>query len=90
MDAIGSDLPLAGDLLVMVNGMGGTPISELYLLYGHAHDLAEKRGLKIKRNYVGEYCTSLEMAGFSLTLVRLDPELEALLAAPAEIAIRVF
>jgi len=75
---------------VMVNGLGGTPISELYLLYGYAHQQLEKRGLKIKRNYVGEYCTSLEMAGCSLTLVRLNPELEDLLAAPAEIAIRVF
>ena len=90
--AVADDLPYkAGDdVALMINGMGGTPISELYLLYGIAHDLATKRGLKIKRNYVGEYCTSLEMAGFSLTLVKLDPELEGLLAAPAEIAIRTF
>jgi dihydroxyacetone kinase-like protein len=91
-EAVAGDLPYkSGDeVALMINGMGGTPISELYLLYGHAHELAEKRGLKIKRNYVGEYCTSLEMMGFSLTLVKLDPELEALLDAPAEIAIRVF
>lgn len=91
-EAVADDLPYkAGDeIALMINGMGGTPISELYLLYGYAHELAEKRGLKIKRNYVGEYCTSLEMAGFSLTMVKLDPELERLLAAPAEIAIRVF
>ena len=92
LEAVASDLPYkAGDeVALMINGMGGTPISELYLLYGYAHEQVEKRGMKIKRNYVGEYCTSLEMAGFSLTLVKLDPELEALLAAPAEIAIRVF
>lgn len=92
MEAVVCDLPYnAGDeVALMINGMGGTPISELYLLYGLAHQDAEKRGLKIKRNYVGEYCTSLEMAGFSLTLVKLDPELEALLAAPAEVAIRIF
>lgn len=92
LEAVASDLPYkAGDeVALMINGMGGTPISELYLLYGYAHEQVEKRGMKIKRNYVGEYCTSLEMAGFSLTLVRLDPELETLLAAPAEIAIRVF
>ena len=92
LESVMSDLPFkAGDdLAVMVNGLGGTPISELYLLYGYAHQQLEKRGLKIKRNYVGEYCTSLEMAGCSLTLVRLNPELEDLLAAPAEIAIRVF
>src|SRR5512135_2550660 len=92
LEAVASDLPFkAGDeVAVMVNGMGGTPISELYLLYGHTHEQVTKRGMKIKRNYVGEYCTSLEMAGFSLTLVKLDPELEGLLAAPAEIAIRTF
>ena len=92
LEAVASDLPYkAGDeVALMINGMGGTPISELYLLYAHAHEQVEKRGMKIKRNYVGEYCTSLEMAGFSLTLVKLNPELEALLAAPAEIAIRVF
>ena len=91
-EAVSTDLPYqAGDeVALMINGMGGTPISELYLLYAHAHELCEKKGLKIKRNYVGEYCTSLEMAGFSLTLLKLDPEMEALLAAPAEIAIRVF
>ena len=89
---VADDLPYkAGDeVALMINGMGGTPISELYILYGHAHELAEKRGLKIKRHYVGEYCTSLEMAGFSLTLVKLDPELEDLLAAPAETAIHIF
>ncbi len=92
LEAVASDLPYkpGDDVALMINGMGGTPISELYLLYGYAHEQVEKRGLKIKRNYVGEYCTSLEMAGFSLTLVKLDPELEGYLAAPAEIAIRVF
>jgi dihydroxyacetone kinase-like protein len=92
LEAVASDLPYkTGDeVALMINGMGGTPISELYLLYGYAHEQVEKRGMKIKRNYVGEYCTSLEMAGFSLTLVKLDPELAKLLDAPAEIAIRVF
>jgi dihydroxyacetone kinase-like protein len=92
LEAVVTDLPYkAGDeVALMINGMGGTPISELYLLYGHAHEQLEKRGIKIKRNYVGEYCTSLEMAGFSLTLVKLDKELEQLLAAPAEIAVRIF
>ncbi len=92
LDAVASDLPYkAGDeVALMINGMGGTPISELYLLYAHAHEQVVKRGMKIKRNYIGEYCTSLEMAGFSLTLVKLDPELEELLAAHAEAAIRIF
>lgn len=92
LEAVAGDLPYkAGDeVALMINGMGGTPISELYLLYAHAHEQIVKRGMKVKRNYVGEYCTSLEMAGFSLTLVKLDPELEELLAAPAEIANRIF
>jgi phosphoenolpyruvate---glycerone phosphotransferase subunit DhaK len=92
LEAVVSDLPYqpGDEVALMINGMGGTPVSELYLLYGYAHEQANKRGLKIKRSYVGEYCTSLEMAGFSLTLVKLDPELEELLSAPAEIAFRVF
>ncbi len=92
LDAVVPDLPYnTGDrVALMINGLGGTPISELYLLYGIAHDQLKKRGIEVARNYVGEYCTSLEMAGASLTLVRLDDEIEKLLAAPAEIPIRVF
>ena len=75
---------------MMVNGLGGTPISELYVLYRQGPRLRSKAGLEIVRNYVGEYCTSLEMAGASLTLLKLDKEIEDLLAAPAEIAVRVF
>jgi phosphoenolpyruvate---glycerone phosphotransferase subunit DhaK len=92
LDAIVPDLPYKkGDrVALMVNGLGGTPISELYLLYGIAHDQLAKRGIQVSRNYVGEYCTSLEMAGASLTLVRLDDELDQLLGAPASIPIRVF
>jgi dihydroxyacetone kinase-like protein len=92
LDAVVPDLPYKkGDrVALMINGLGGTPISELYLLYGIAHDQLKKRGIEVARNYVGEYCTSLEMAGASLTLVRLDDEIEQLLGAPAEIPIRVF
>ncbi len=86
------DLPYqSGDrVALMVNGLGGTPISELYLLYGHAHEVLSGQGITIARSYVGEYCTSLEMAGASITLVRLDDEIERLLAAPAEIGVRIF
>jgi dihydroxyacetone kinase-like protein len=92
LDAIVPDLPYKkGDrVALMVNGLGGTPISELYLLYGIAHDQLAKRGIQVSRNYVGEYCTSLEMAGASLTLVRLDDELDRLLDAPASIPLRIF
>jgi phosphoenolpyruvate---glycerone phosphotransferase subunit DhaK len=92
LEAIVSDIPYeSGDeVAVMVNGLGGTPISELFLLYGHVHEALEQRGIKPVRSYVGEYCTSLEMAGMSLTVVRLDDELKELLSAPAQIAARIF
>jgi dihydroxyacetone kinase-like protein len=92
LEAIVTDLPYnkGDEVAVMVNGLGGTPISELYLLYGHVHKNLDARGIKPVRSYVGEYCTSLEMAGMSLTLVRLDDELKDLLSAPAEIAARIF
>jgi dihydroxyacetone kinase-like protein len=81
----------AGDeVALMLNGLGGTPISELYLLYGRAHEQVEKRGVKVWRSYVGEYCTSLEMNGASVTLCKVDSELKKLLTAPADIPIRVF
>jgi dihydroxyacetone kinase-like protein len=90
--AVADDLPYqSGDnVALMVNGLGGTPISELYLLYRRAHNQLADRGITVGRSYVGEYCTSLDMAGASITLVRLDDEIESLLAEPAEIAIRVF
>jgi dihydroxyacetone kinase-like protein len=92
LEAVVSDLPFnsGDDVALMINGLGGTPISELYLLYGYAHEQLARRGINIRRNYVGEYCTSLDMAGASITLSRLDNEIADLLAAPAEIAIRTF
>jgi phosphoenolpyruvate---glycerone phosphotransferase subunit DhaK len=92
LGAVVTDLPFeSGDrVALMINGLGGTPISELYLLYGIAHERLAAQGITVARSYVGEYCTSLEMAGASLTLVRLDDEIEGLLEAPAEIAYRVF
>lgn len=86
------DLPFGdGDrVALMINGLGGTPISELYLLYGQAHKRLAEQGISVGRSYVGEYCTSLDMAGASITLVKLDDEIESLLRDPAEIPIRVF
>ncbi|MBT8441439.1 MAG: dihydroxyacetone kinase subunit DhaK [Gammaproteobacteria bacterium] len=91
-DAVAGDLPFEkGDrVALMINGLGGTPPAELYVLYRRAAQRCKEAGITIARNYVGEYCTSLEMAGASLTMLRLDDELEKLLAAPAEIAVRVF
>ncbi|MBA2512871.1 MAG: dihydroxyacetone kinase subunit DhaK [Solirubrobacterales bacterium] len=92
LEAVVSDLPYeSGDeVAVMINGLGGTPISELYILYGRAHEQLTERGITVARSYVGEYCTSLDMAGASVTLVKLDDELKELLSAPAEIAARIF
>jgi phosphoenolpyruvate---glycerone phosphotransferase subunit DhaK len=92
LEAVVSDLPYKqGDnVALMINGLGGTPISELYILYARAHDQLAARGINVQRSYVGNYCTSLDMAGYSLTLVRLDDELVKLLEAPAEVAVRIF
>ncbi|MDR2392433.1 MAG: dihydroxyacetone kinase subunit DhaK [Planctomycetota bacterium] len=67
----------------LVNGLGGTPPMELYIMARALHRLAGDAGLTIAWSLVGNYMTSLEMAGLSLTLLRLDPELEEFLAAPA-------
>jgi phosphoenolpyruvate---glycerone phosphotransferase subunit DhaK len=92
VEAVASDLPFGrGDnVALMINGLGGTPISELYILYRRAHNQLASRGINVGRNYVGEYCTSLDMAGASITLVKLDDEITSLLAEPAEIAVRTF
>ncbi|MFZ0092260.1 MAG: dihydroxyacetone kinase subunit DhaK [Solirubrobacteraceae bacterium] len=92
VEAVASDLPFqSGDnVALMINGLGGTPISELYIVYGRAHRQLADRGITVTRSYVGEYCTSLDMAGASVTLVRLDDELNELLHAPAEAAVRIF
>jgi len=83
--ALVEDLALtAGDrVAVLVNGMGATPIEELYIMYRKVHQLLTAAGVQIHRPYVGEYATSLEMAGASVTLMRLDDDLAALLDAPA-------
>ncbi len=69
-------------LLLLVNGFGGTPLMELYLMYRAARELCEARGLTLARSLVGNYTTSLEMAGCSLTLARLDDELIRFWDAP--------
>ena len=80
-----ADLPFAsGDrVAVLVNGLGATPPEELYLLFRKAHEIIEGRGVSIRRVFIGEYATSMEMAGASISLLRLDDELLELLDAPA-------
>jgi dihydroxyacetone kinase len=85
LSTIRSELVLAaGDrVAVMVNGLGATPPEELYIVYRKVHDLLGSDGVRVHRAYVGEYATSMEMAGCSLTVFKLDDELAALLDHPA-------
>jgi len=83
MDAIGSDMSLDGDLLVMVNGMGGTPLIELYIAFDEVSRYLAGRA-RIGRNLVGNYITSMEMQGFSVTVCRLTDTLAELWDAPVE------
>jgi dihydroxyacetone kinase-like protein len=85
-DPIVDDIPYGeGDeVLAFVNGMGGTPLIELYIVYNELHKYLEGRGITIARNLIGSYITSLEMAGCSITLLRLDDELKRLWDAPVD------
>jgi phosphoenolpyruvate---glycerone phosphotransferase subunit DhaK len=82
------DLPFGeGDrVLLFVNGMGGTPLVELYIAFRHAAQVLEQRGIRLERSLVGNYVTSLEMQGFSLTVLKLDDELTELWDAPVQTA----
>ena len=74
------------NVLLFVNGMGGTPLSELYVVYRQAHRLLTERGIVVARSLVGNYVTSLEMQGASVTVLRLDDELTELWDAPVHTA----
>jgi phosphoenolpyruvate---glycerone phosphotransferase subunit DhaK len=83
MEPILADLDFtAGPVIIMLNGMGGTPLIELYLMYGEITKIMDKAGITVARNLVGNYITSLEMAGCSVTLLRADEELIRLWDAP--------
>jgi dihydroxyacetone kinase-like protein len=88
MAAILGDLkPARGsEVLLHVNGFGGTPLIELYLLFHCANQLLEREGLKLARSLVGNYTTALEMAGASLTVSMMDEELKSLWDAPVHTA----
>ena len=85
LDKILADLDCEGrEVAVLINGCGATPLMELYIVSNRVYDVLEKRGIRAVRTYVGEYVTSLEMEGFSISLMRLDDELKELLLAPAD------
>ena len=85
IDALLEDLPYnRGDAVdVLVNGLGATPVEELYITYRRAAQRLERAGISIRRPWIGEYATALEMAGMSISLMRMDDELSRLMDAPA-------
>jgi dihydroxyacetone kinase-like protein len=72
------------EVAVLVNGLGATPLSELFIMFRAAHRHLRETGLMVWRSYVGNFASSLDMAGCSITVMRLDPELKRLLSAPAQ------
>ena len=85
LEQILGDLDYEGkEAAVMVNGSGATPLMELFILNHHIAEVLAQKGIRVYRTFVGEYMTSLEMEGFSISLLRLDEELKELLDAPAD------
>ncbi len=86
VQAILADMPIpAGErVAILVNGLGATPLEELYVVYATVHRLLLERGIAVHATYVGEYATSLEMSGLSVSVLSLDDELQSLIDAPFE------
>lgn len=86
MSKILTDLPYkpGDEVAVMINGLGATPIMEQFIMNNKVNKILKEKGIKVHRTYIGEYMTSLEMAGASITLLKLDEELKNLLDAPAD------
>ena len=82
-----ADLDFAdADTILLVNGMGATPLIELHILFGEVMSLLEAAGVRVARRLVGNYATSLDMAGASVTLVRADADILRLYDAPVNTA----
>lgn len=77
------DYGKGGEVAVLVNGLGGTPREELYIFYRRVSQLFAARNVKVKHVWIGEFATAMEMAGASISVLKLDPELDRLMAAPA-------
>jgi len=86
LDIIIPDLPFqSGDeVVVLLSGLGATPVMEQYIVYNKVEEILEGKNIKIHRAYVGNYFTSLEMMGITLTIMKLDEELKVLIDMPAE------
>ena len=87
MGRITEDLPYKGgeEAAVIVNGLGGTPMMELYIVFRKVASYLAKKKVKIFKSYIGEYVSALDMAGCSISLLKLDQEMKRLLLAPADI-----
>lgn len=85
LDAIIADLPYnkGDEVAVLMNGLGATPKEELYIMYRKVHEMLQEKGISVFHVYVGEFATSMEMAGASISLLKLDDELKTYLAKPA-------
>lgn len=85
LDKILSDIDYSSsEVAIMINGAGATPLMELFILNNHVNDILNKKGIKIYKTFVGEFMTSIEMEGFSISLLKLDDELKRLLDAKAD------
>ncbi len=85
MDQILADLDFAGsEVAVMINSSGATPLMELFIINDHVADVLAEKGVKVYKTFVGEFMTSIEMAGFSISLLKLDDQLKQLLDAKAD------
>jgi phosphoenolpyruvate---glycerone phosphotransferase subunit DhaK len=86
MTSILNDLPYerGSEVAVLVNGLGATPKEELYIVFNKVARILDVSEIKIYRSYIGEYCTSMEMAGVSISLLHLDPKMKLLLDAPSQ------
>lgn len=85
LEKILADIDYSGsEVAVMVNGSGSTPLMELYIINNRVADVLAEKGIKVVETYVGEYMTSIDMAGFSISVLKLDEQLKELLAAKAD------
>jgi dihydroxyacetone kinase-like protein len=80
------DLPFekGDELVILLSGLGATPVMELYILYGSVHRIFTHEGMRVRRSYVGNYFTSLDMAGVTLTVMRLDDEMKSCIEYEAD------
>jgi dihydroxyacetone kinase len=85
VDKICADMPLKNgdEVSVMINGLGATPLEEQLVLYRKVHEILSGLGVKVFMPHIGEFATSMEMAGLSVSILKLDTQLKELLGAPA-------